>query len=1283
MLLTALVGPFFVDWTAYRQGFEVQAEKLFGHRVKVLGTADARLFPVPSLTFTDVRIGDIEAPLATVSRFEVDIELAPLITGEVRVIDMRLDQPDLDLTLDHDGRLSWFADKGKGRDRMSVNPDDLSIQRLSVQGGRISLDDVASGQKYTLENVNFSLEARSLIGPYKIDGGVLFEGVPLTVQVGTGIYRPDEGLQIKIKANPANLPVEVALDGIAMSDTGKLTYTGSLNAKRIREEDSDTVPVRLEAAFALEPTRFAASDLDVTIGEQDRALRLEGETTLNFGNSPTFFANLVAKQIDLDRALGNGPTDPLGVSEAFREITKLVQSVPSPGMAGELSVAIPGIIVAGGLIENVQFNASTRTKGWSIDSVTATLPGRTGFAAEGLLGLSASTSFSGRLLVRAPQPSILVAWLDPENAKIGRLDPFEIDTNLQIRAESIEVDTFAATLGESLISGSGSWFSNGADKPGSLSLLLSADSIDLGRYLDSPGMANLASRYVVPVAGLDSLIKLSIGRIRIASVDIEGVDINAAFANESLIVDRFFIEDLAGTEVDANGTVENALTVPSGTFDLSVFATDVKGLIQVLDAVAPDSSVIKSLQRKQASLAPLALTGHFEAQAKAGHTEAVLEFDGDVGKTALTNRLIFKGRADKWRDAELDLNSTAQSADGTLLLRQLGFNVLPIAAADNGALAIDLAGTPATGLGGSISLSTGLATATYKGDIAIGADNKVSVKGQTAIETSDLASSLLLVGKMVPILAGRIPVSLEAVTTGSISHLIFENLKGSFADGSITGALDFNAAKAVPKLSGSLSLPSIDFRFLSELALGADAWSAIDGSATAQWPSAAFGPPLLGGLDLDVKVAADNLAWNDTLSITNARFSTRLRNTELSVDALEGGFLGGNVSGAFSIGRTSGEAVLSGRMRLDGAGIEDIIWKRDSRPVATGTLDMAFDFEGSGRSIASVISGLSGGGTATLRKGVLRSMNTGAFDAVMRAADADLELDDAKIQSVFSGHLDSGSLAFDDISGSFTIASGIARARNVSISTDSATAFGGASLDLGRWSVESDWAVKVDPGANAVAGADPEVGLVFSGPLGSPVRKLDTAPLLAFLTLRAFEQEVQRVEALQAEILERDRLVRELKQRRQEIAAIAAEKRRQAEEVEDGAPQPTPLVPRADPTKPKAEPAKPKTDALKQEPDTQDNDKPNTGSQKTENPKANGAKPGAILPKVTIRTRKRGDAAARKPVAPQSFEDRIRKTLGGDSGADITGSSGLGNARQPLLLTPLAPPVLIERAPGG
>jgi hypothetical protein len=91
---------------------------------------------------------------------------------------------------------------------------------------------------------------------------------------------------------------------------------------------------------------------------------------------------------------------------------------------------------------------------------------------------------------------------------------------------------------------------------------------------------------------------------------------------------------------------------------------------------------------------------------------------------------------------------------------------------------------------------------------------------------------------------------------------------------------------------------------------------------------------------------------------------------------------------------------------------------------------------------------------------------------------------------------------------------------------------GTTAIDFGRWSIEADWKLKVDPGHQAVVGAEPQVGISMRGPLDQPKRMLDVTPMTAFLTLRAFEHESQRVDDLKAEIVERDRFQRELKRLR-------------------------------------------------------------------------------------------------------------------------------------------------------
>ena len=104
-LTAALVGPYFIDWSSYRAGFEREASAILGRKVTVHGEATARLLPFPSVTFSDVAVGDGAngEPAMTVETFSMDAELAPFLRGDFLIFDMRLVKPKATIDVAADG----------------------------------------------------------------------------------------------------------------------------------------------------------------------------------------------------------------------------------------------------------------------------------------------------------------------------------------------------------------------------------------------------------------------------------------------------------------------------------------------------------------------------------------------------------------------------------------------------------------------------------------------------------------------------------------------------------------------------------------------------------------------------------------------------------------------------------------------------------------------------------------------------------------------------------------------------------------------------------------------------------------------------------------------------------------------------------------------------------------------------------------------------------------------------------------------------------------------------
>jgi flagellar biosynthesis GTPase FlhF len=101
-----------------------------------------------------------------------------------------------------------------------------------------------------------------------------------------------------------------------------------------------------------------------------------------------------------------------------------------------------------------------------------------------------------------------------------------------------------------------------------------------------------------------------------------------------------------------------------------------------------------------------------------------------------------------------------------------------------------------------------------------------------------------------------------------------------------------------------------------------------------------------------------------------------------------------------------------------------------------------------------------------------------------------------------------------------------------------------ATVDIAASTVNGDLDLVFNPGTETVAGAEPSVRLNYNGPLAAPALTTDVSALSNYLSLRAFEKERRRVEAMQASVLEKQRLRREVALYRSQAAERQAEKER-------------------------------------------------------------------------------------------------------------------------------------------
>ena len=1156
VLVAALIGPYFIDWTAYRSVFEAEGRRVFGTEVTVLGQVQVRLLPMPSMTLDEVVVGPVQSPDMTIGRAAMKIELTPLLKGEIRVAELRLERPNARVGIDAAGRVH-LPGIGAAADR-GADLSGVGLDLAEITDGRLTVFDDRNGVAAQLEGLNATASAASLTGPIRVEGGANLDGRFVSFHLSTSQRRADGSWPARLQLSPNDAPYQLTVDGVFDPGQGRQTASGTISLQKLvvsegkgDKFDAQPVPWQIDAGFAADTSRIGFDQIAVTVGQDERAYTITGKGEVTGGAKPNFDIQLIAKQIDLDRLMAAKVGEAADLGLAQQRLLSVLATAPVPPLSGRLRLDLAGVVLGGAAVQDVHLDVRTRTDGWSVEQFEARLPGRSRLSAAGRLTARERQGFDGTLVLASDQPASLMQWWRKGTA--GRMEPFQLSTRAQISAGSLRLNELQARIGVSTARGALSWLA-ADDGTGRLKAALSADRLDLDQVR---ALGQLVFGDLAPGAGIVSGADLDIdaGQVLIGGEAIRGVAVKAAIDGDRVAIERLAVRDAAGAALTISGRIDKLLTAPDGVIEATVRAERLDGLVRLAEAVAPGSGWARRLTLAVPSLGPLSASAKLIGQATEAGGKLRLNVTGTAASSVLAIDAALDGAMSDWRRGGIDLSMRLEGADGGLVLRQLG---LPVSSdgQTRGRIAVTARGDLASGLTLAASAEIGPTKLAADGQVTLPEDGTAIYSGDLKLMSLDLGPMATAFGQALPGGVGRLPAEVKAHLAGAGGVLTVSVLTGRVADvgTDFSGRLDLARMPAL--LSGDLRLTAADLTGLLELGLGAEAFAGPTGKS-GPWSTVVLAGPMLTSVSVDLGLGIDQVTLDPAHRIDRFQARLNLRPSEVHFDSVSGALAGGKLTGALALRSGSErELSLSGNLQIVGAALADLVWRRDGRAVADGTLDLSATFETGGRTLAALAANLAGNGAMTATSGQLRYVDPEAFGAIIVAADNGLELKDEKIRSVFQGRLDAGTLPYDRIEAAFAMGGGVLRVKDVAVTSPRARSTGSVALDFGRWQMDADWTLKVDAGKNGVAGAEPQVGVIFRGALDQPVRFIDVSPLSAFLTLRAFEREVQRVEALQQDIMERDRFARELKRMkdeklRQEQAAREAEEARRIRSEED------------------------------------------------------------------------------------------------------------------------------------
>jgi uncharacterized protein involved in outer membrane biogenesis len=1098
-LVAALVGPLMIDWGGYRALFEKEATSLVGVPVHVAGKIDARLLPTPRLTLHDIEIG--RGHKIRARSLGIEFALGPLMRGQWKASQLRLVGPQLSLGLDGKGHVKAPSLA------IGFDPDALTIDRLNIQDGTLTLTDASKGRKVTLDKVWFNGQARSLLGPFQGEGAATVGGDLYPFRLAAGRYA-DGKMTLRVNVDPVSYPLSIQTDGTLAFAAGAPHFDGKLNLTRpvgiaVGSKNQLSQPWNITGKIKVSSTSALMQDLQFKYGSEDKGFTLTGDADLRFAPHPHFQGVLSARQIDLDSTLaGDDGTQPPPAA-ALRKIAELAGGAFRPPIPTQIGIGIDQITLGGDAVQNVRGDISTDAKGWSLDRFEFRAPGYTQVRLSGRLAVAADrVAFTGPASLKTNYPKQLTAWLEgrPPAGK-GPLRPLSLRGDLTLATDKVAVEHLAAEIDRKSVTGGFVYLFAAGKRPTRLDAALHAPDLDIDAVLGF-GRALLAGSHIARPD--DMTIVADIGHATIGGFTARDASARLKVDDDGLRIDKLSVADLGGAAFSASGRIVTSPS-PQGRVQVDLNAPDMAPVMALLSRFAPRTAAL--LGRGASAMAPAKLHASLTVQGAAPKSVAKLSLAGTLGQAQLALDGETHGDLTALKSDDLRLDGKLSTHEGETLVAMLGLGHVVAVASGPGTLRFDANGPLSGELKVDGKLSAGGLKATVKGIASPFADTPGAAL-RAAIARADFSPLRNAGGgnAALPVtFAGRIALAGKKLTLNDID--------ASVAGSTLRGRLGYTLGKP-HQLSGTLAADHVDGAALVAAAIGMPAKAESDNKAGAwQWPDAPFGSGILGDYGGSIALKTRRVDLSPQLTARQVSATLSFGKDALALEHVAGVLAGGRLAGRLAF--NAGSDGLTARSKLDLSGADlNALLPSGARPPVTGTLALSGEVEGTGLSPVALIGSLQGKGKFTLTGAQFAGLDPRAFDVVTHAVDQGLRIDADRISDVVSKALESGDLAVKRAQGTLAVSAGQVRLAKFSADSDQAKLSLSGNLDLTGGALDARLVLS---GTGEAAGTRPDIFMALQGPVAAPKRSIDVSALTGWLTLRSIEIQAKKVRELERE----------------------------------------------------------------------------------------------------------------------------------------------------------------------
>ncbi|MCH6588339.1 MAG: AsmA family protein, partial [Proteobacteria bacterium] len=266
-----------MEFEELRGVIEAEAKEATGRELKIAGSIDLKISLTPAIALEDVRFANAawgsRADMISIRRFELEVALLPLLSGDIQVKRLVVVEPDILLETDKEGRGNWEMAAPAETAEEEAGPAILpSFDRVVVRDAVLTYRDGQTGEAFHLRLSKLAALKTSRAVPLEIAFEGAYNEIPFQAEGAVGLIRDLVG------AEPYPVQLDVEVGGATITVDGQIAepLTGQGLDLKIQARGQSLADLGTLGGAELPP--LGPYELGVQVAQDGKTFKLTGLT---------------------------------------------------------------------------------------------------------------------------------------------------------------------------------------------------------------------------------------------------------------------------------------------------------------------------------------------------------------------------------------------------------------------------------------------------------------------------------------------------------------------------------------------------------------------------------------------------------------------------------------------------------------------------------------------------------------------------------------------------------------------------------------------------------------------------------------------------------------------------------------------------------------------------------------------------------------------------------------------------------------------------------------------